>query len=87
MVMTQDHDKDIDAIFREGTPIDRAMQAATRDAIKRHKQAGLPMLVWRDGQTVLMSPEELEAALPDDPSQPSVAPCYSLISPRTSANR
>jgi hypothetical protein len=68
--MTQDNGKDIDAIFREGTLIDRAMQAATREAIKQHKQAGLPMVVWRDGQTVLMSPEELEAALPDDPSQP-----------------
>ena len=67
--MTQDNGKDIDAIFREGTLIDRAMQAATREAIKQHKQAGLPMVVWRDGQTVFISPEELEAALPDDPSQ------------------
>jgi hypothetical protein len=68
--MTQDNDKDITAIFRDGTQIKRALQAATREAIRQHKQAGLPMVVWRDGQTVLMSPEELEAALPDDPSQP-----------------
>jgi hypothetical protein len=68
--MTQDNDKDIAAIFREGTQIKRALQAATREAIKQHKQAGLPMVVWRDGQTVFISPEELEAALPDDPSQP-----------------
>ena len=64
--MTQDEPKDIEAIFRDGTLIDRAMLAATREAIKQHKQAGLPMVVWRDGQTVLISPEELEAALPDD---------------------
>ena len=68
--MTQDNDKDITAIFRDGTQIKRALQAATREAIKQHKQAGLPMVVWRDGQTVFMSPEELESALPDDPSQP-----------------
>lgn len=68
--MTQDNDKDIAAIFRECTQIKRALQAATREAIKQHKQAGLPMVVWRDGQTVFISPEELEAALPDDPSQP-----------------
>jgi hypothetical protein len=67
--MTQDNDKDIVAIFREGTPIKRALQAATREAIKQHKQAGLFMPVWRDGQTVFMTPEELEAALPDDASQ------------------
>jgi hypothetical protein len=64
--MTQDEPKDIEAIFRDGTLIDRAMQAATREAIRQHKQAGLPMIVWRDGQTVLISPEQLEAALPDD---------------------
>lgn len=64
--MAQDEPKDIDAIFREGTLIDRAMQAATREAIKQHKQAGLPMTVWRDGRTVFISPEELESALPDD---------------------
>jgi hypothetical protein len=68
--MTQDNVKDIAAIFREGTQIKRALQAATREAIKQHKQAGLPMVVWQDGQIVLMSPEELEAALPNDPSQP-----------------
>lgn len=64
--MTQDEPKDITAIFRDGALIDRAMQAATREAIKHHKQAGLPMVVWRDGQTVFITPEELEAALPDD---------------------
>lgn len=67
--MTQDNDKDIDAIFREGTLIDRAMQDATREAIKQHKQAGQPMVVWRNGQIVFISPEELEAALLDDTSQ------------------
>ena len=41
--------KDITAIFREGTPIDRALAAGAREAIRRHKQAGVPMAVWRNG--------------------------------------
>ena len=67
--MPHDNDKDITAIFREGTQIKRALQAATREAIKQHKQAGLLMPVWRDGQTVFIMPEELGATLPDDGSQ------------------
>ena len=58
---TQSH-KDIGAIFREGVLIDRAMATAAREAILRHKQLGQPMSIWRDGKTVLVSPEELEAA-------------------------
>lgn len=52
--------KDITAIFREGTLIDRAMAAAARDAIRRHKQAGVPMAFWEDGKTVWVDPAELE---------------------------
>ena len=59
--MTTDHNKDIGAIFREGGQIDSALEAAAREAISRHKQLGKPMPVWRDGKTVLISPEELGA--------------------------
>ncbi len=52
--------KDITAIFREGTLIDRAMAAAARDAIRRHKQAGIPMVFWEDGKTVWVDAAELE---------------------------
>jgi hypothetical protein len=52
--------KDITAIFREGTLIDRALAAATRDAIRRHKQAGVPMAVWRNGKTVWVDAADLE---------------------------
>lgn len=61
--MAQDKRQDIDAIFREGTRIDHAMEAADRAAITQHIQAGLPMPVWRDGQTVYLSPEELKILL------------------------
>jgi hypothetical protein len=65
MVMSTDHNKDIAAIFRDGVLIDRAIEAAAREAILRHKQLGQPVPVWRDGKTVFVSPEELEAEWQD----------------------
>jgi hypothetical protein len=59
--MKQPKNKDIDAIFRAGTPIDRAIAAGARDAIRRHKQAGVPMVIWRDGKPVWVDAAELEA--------------------------
>ena len=49
--------KDIAQIFRDGTLIDEAMNAA---AVQLHKEKGLPMVVWRDGKIVWISPEEAE---------------------------
>jgi hypothetical protein len=52
--------KDIARIFRERILIDQAIAAAAREAVLRHRQMGLPLVVWRDGRVVLSSPEELE---------------------------
>lgn len=52
--------KDITAIFREGTLIDRAIAAGAREAIRRHKQAGVPVVIWRDGKSVCVDAAELE---------------------------
>ena len=51
--MSTDLKQNIGDVFREGTPIDRALEAATRAAIVRHKQSGQPMPVWRDGKTII----------------------------------
>jgi hypothetical protein len=59
--MATSRPKDIDAIFREGTPIDEAMKAAARDAVQLHKEKGLPLVGWRDGKIVWVTPEEAEA--------------------------
>jgi hypothetical protein len=62
--------KDIQKLFREGTLIDEAMNAAVRDAVQLHKEKGLPMVVWRDGKILWISPEEAErAAASQRPSQ------------------
>jgi virulence-associated protein VagC len=56
--------KDINAIFREGTEIDKAVRKAARLAWLAHKREGLPIPVWKDGKTVWIPPEEIE--VPDD---------------------
>ena len=66
--MTTHSDQNIGAIFREGAQIGRALETAAREAILRHKQLGHPIPIWRDGKTVLVSPEELEAAWQAAPS-------------------
>ena len=48
--MTDDELDPIDCAFAEGTPIDRALAKAVQEALKRHKQAGNPIVEWRDGQ-------------------------------------
>jgi hypothetical protein len=50
------------------TPAERvddlsAMQAAMargiREALRRHKRAGNPVAIWRDGAVVLVAPEDI----------------------------
>lgn len=53
--------RDIDSIFAEGTLIDEALRQAAREAIRRHRQMGLPLAVYRDGRIVWISAEALEA--------------------------
>jgi hypothetical protein len=31
-----------------------------REALKKHKQAGNPVVVWRDGKMVWLKPEEIQ---------------------------
>jgi isoaspartyl peptidase/L-asparaginase-like protein (Ntn-hydrolase superfamily) len=52
--------KDIDKIFVEGTEIDEAVKKAVKEAVSRHKQAGNPIVVMKDGQMVLLKPEEIQ---------------------------
>ncbi|MBM4019025.1 MAG: hypothetical protein FJ288_11975 [Planctomycetes bacterium] len=44
--------KDIGKIFAEGKLIDRALRMAAREALLRHKKAGVPIVVWRRGKIV-----------------------------------
>ena len=68
--MTAREPKDIQRIFREGTLIDEALNLAVRDAVQLHKEKGLPMVVWRDGKIVWITPEEAEQSLAAIPQKP-----------------
>ena len=36
-----------------------ALRLGVQDALRRHKQAGNPVAVWRDGQVVWIAPEDI----------------------------
>lgn len=52
----------IGRIFVEGTPVDRAVEAAARDALASHKRAGVPVVIYRDGKIVTVSAGTLLSA-------------------------
>jgi hypothetical protein len=41
------------------------LRSAVRDALARHKKAGNPVAVWRDGKVIWLRPEEI----PDSPEK------------------
>jgi len=64
--------KDIDRIFAEGTLIDEALAQGVQQALRRHKQAALPIAVWCNGKTAWVAPEKIE--LRDDRARADMAP-------------
>ena len=42
--------------------IERALRAAVRDALQRHKRDGDPVAVWREGRVVWLSPDQIPNA-------------------------
>jgi hypothetical protein len=52
--------KDVNRVFAEdGHLIDEALKQGVRDVMLRHKAAGLPVVIYRDGKSVLVKPEDL----------------------------
>lgn len=39
--------------------IERALRAAVRDALLRHKRDGDPVAVWREGRVVWLQPDDI----------------------------
>ena len=62
--MSRDLSREIGSIIRDGSAIDRAMLAARRRVIRRHRRLGVPLVIWRDGLVVELSPDSVE--LPAD---------------------
>ena len=51
--------KDIEAIFADGTEIDKALKEAAQEAVRRHKLLGNPIAVWRDGKVCWLQGDEI----------------------------
>jgi hypothetical protein len=37
-----------------------AMKKAVRQVVLRHKKTGRPLAIWKDGKTVLISPDKIK---------------------------
>jgi RNase P protein component len=61
--MKREGGKDIGKIFAEGVLVDEAIRRGVREAIRRHRQAGVPMVIWRDGKIMYVAAEQLEKEL------------------------
>jgi hypothetical protein len=61
-MMRRERPTRIGRIFVEGTLVDRAVEAAARDALALHRQAGVPVVVYRDGKVVTVSARSLLSA-------------------------
>jgi hypothetical protein len=53
----------IDGLFADSALMEKVLQRAVQEALLRHKQAGDPVAVWRDGRVVWIPPEEIPEPL------------------------
>jgi hypothetical protein len=51
--------KNIGEIFRQRTPIDRALAKAVSEALRQHKRAGNPVASWQGGKVVWIQPKDI----------------------------
>ncbi len=56
-----DRGKALEALLQDDTLIGDALRTAAREAVREHKEEGLPLAMWRDGKVVWVPAEELEA--------------------------
>jgi hypothetical protein len=60
--MTHKNDRDsvdVGALFIDGRVIAAAIATGVSAAFRRHKEAGVPAYVWRDGKVVELAPDQL----------------------------
>lgn len=51
---------DLDLFDRYSEEINKAYERAVREALLKHKQAGNPIAVERDGKVVILQPDEID---------------------------
>ena len=73
---------DINRIFvEEGYLIDEALRKGAREAILRHKKEGFPIVVWRDGKSVWIPPDEIDDYLAAQDAKSVVGVGFKLNTP------
>lgn len=51
--------RDLDQLIEDDTLIQSALQEGVRDALRRHKEAGLPVASWQNGKVVWIPAEKI----------------------------
>ena len=51
--------KDIEKLLEDDAVMTAALAKGIRAALRQHKQAGNPIVVWRDGKIVWVPPEDI----------------------------
>lgn len=59
MAVKEKHRDKIAEAFSNPEKITQALAKGVRDALLKHKQAGNPIVVWRDGKIVWLDPEKI----------------------------
>jgi hypothetical protein len=59
MAVKEKHRDKIAEAFSNPEKITQALAKGVRDALLKHKQAGNPIVVWRDGKIIWLDPEEI----------------------------
>jgi len=59
MAIKVKHKDNIAEAFADPERITQALAQGVRDALLKHKQAGNPIVIWRDGKIVWIKPEEI----------------------------
>lgn len=57
--MADNKQVDLDALITNEKVVVEAIRKGTREAMKRHIVAGVPMVSWEDGKRVDLPPEKL----------------------------
>lgn len=57
--MTNNTATDMRSILTDRPSVEQAIRQARREAVRQHRMANLPMVVWRDGAIVWIPPDQL----------------------------
>lgn len=59
MEVKEKHRDKIAETFADPEKVTEALAQGVRDALLKHKQAGNPIVIWREGKAVWIEPEEI----------------------------